>query len=122
MIRQFAKWHKPLASCRFACSSRTPFQVMLASSFDPNKHQVDGWLASEKYDGVRTVFIPQEGLFTRRGTAIPAPDWFVDGLGNCMLDGELWIDRGNFPKIASIVATTKNVDERLIYLCFPVLN
>jgi DNA ligase-1 len=44
------------------------------------------------------------GLWSRYGNPIMAPDWFLDGLPNIPLDGELWAGRGNFQICRSIVA------------------
>lgn len=44
------------------------------------------------------------GLWSRYGNPIMAPDWFLDLLPPCPLDGELWAGRGNFQLCRSIVA------------------
>lgn len=47
------------------------------------------------------------GLWSRYGNPIIAPDWFLNTLPCCPLDGELWAGRGNFQKVLSIAR--KNV-------------
>lgn len=42
------------------------------------------------------------GLWSRYGNPIIAPDWFLDLLPPCPLDGELWAGRGNFQLCRSI--------------------
>ncbi len=42
------------------------------------------------------------GLWSRYGNPIMAPDWFLNGLPACPLDGELWAGRGNFQTCRSI--------------------
>ena len=42
------------------------------------------------------------GLWSRYGNPIMAPDWFLNGLPACPLDGELWAGRGNFQLCRSI--------------------
>ena len=42
------------------------------------------------------------GLWSRYGNPIMAPDWFLNGLPCCPLDGELWAGRGNFQLCRSI--------------------
>lgn len=42
------------------------------------------------------------GLWTRYGNPICAPDWFLNSLPACPLDGELWAGRGNFQLVCSI--------------------
>jgi DNA ligase-1 len=49
---------------------------------------VDGWLMSEKFDGIRCIWIGGR-LLTREGIEIAAPSWFTDALPNVTLDGEL---------------------------------
>ncbi len=42
------------------------------------------------------------GLWSRYGNPIMAPDWFLNQLPCCPLDGELWAGRGNFQTCRSI--------------------
>jgi len=51
------------------------------------------------------------GLWSRYGNPIMAPDWFLNQLPACPLDGELWAGRGNFQELRSIVARDEP-DER----------
>lgn len=51
------------------------------------------------------------GMWSRYGNPIMAPDWFLNQLPACPLDGELWAGRGNFQTLRSIVARD-NPDER----------
>lgn len=44
------------------------------------------------------------GLWSRYGNPIIAPDWWLNQLPCCFLDGELWAGRGNFQLNRSIVA------------------
>ncbi|REJ65601.1 MAG: hypothetical protein DWQ31_16815 [Planctomycetota bacterium] len=44
------------------------------------------------------------GLWSRYGNPIMAPDWFLNRLPCCPLDGELWAGRGNFQLCRSICA------------------
>ena len=44
------------------------------------------------------------GLWTRYGNPIMAPDWFLNALPTCPLDGELWAGCGNFQLCRSICA------------------
>jgi len=43
------------------------------------------------------------GLWSRYGNPIMAPDWFLNSLPCCPLDGELWAGRGNFQVVSSTV-------------------
>lgn len=69
----------------------------------------DGWLISEKLDGVRCIFYMNK-LKSRTGHTIHAPTWFIrdisdllSGTGITMLDGELYTKRNDFQRICSIV-------------------
>jgi DNA ligase-1 len=42
------------------------------------------------------------GLWSRYGNPIMAPDWFLNQLPSCLLDGELWRGRGKFQECRSI--------------------
>ena len=57
---------------------------------------------SEKLDGVRAWWDGRQ-FISRQGNAYCAPDWFVAGLPNIPLDGELWLGRKAFQRTVSIV-------------------
>jgi len=61
-----------------------------------------GWWMSEKLDGVRAYWDGRQ-FRSRQGNLYHAPDWFVTGLPDLPLDGELWIDRKKFQRTTSIV-------------------
>ena len=75
--------------------------VLLAESWD-NAQDLSGWWMSEKLDGVRAYWDGKQFL-SRQGNLYHAPDWFVEGLPEVPLDGELWLDRKAFQKTVSIV-------------------
>lgn len=63
---------------------------------------VEGWLMSEKLDGVRALWDGHQ-ITSRNGNIFVAPDWFLAALPPCPLDGELWLGRGRFQAAAGIV-------------------
>ena len=75
--------------------------VLLAHAWDCQL-DLTGWWISEKLDGVRAYWDGAKFL-SRQGNEFMAPEWFVDGLPNSPLDGELWMDRKAFQKTISIV-------------------
>src|SRR5882724_5628770 len=75
--------------------------LLLAESWD-NAADLSGWWMSEKLDGVRAYWDGGQFL-SRQGNFFHAPDWFVQGLPEIPLDGELWIDRKKFQRTVSIV-------------------
>ncbi|MDB5289300.1 MAG: dependent ligase-like protein [Phycisphaerales bacterium] len=75
--------------------------ILLAESWD-NAADLAGWWMSEKLDGVRAFWDGKQFL-SRQGNLFHAPDWFIEGLPDSPLDGELWIDRKKFQRTVSIV-------------------
>ena len=70
---------------------------MLAKSHEADVNSPDGWLMSEKLDGVRCYWNGKR-MYTRNGKR------FKDGLPKDLaLDGELWTKRDDFQKTVSIV-------------------
>jgi len=67
------------------------------------------YLVSEKYDGVR-AFWDGQSLRFRSGLPIAAPDWFIAGLPQTALDGELWLGRGRFDELSGTVRKKQPVD------------
>ena len=111
-------------------SKRTTCQ--LAHTFDKSKHFVtsprDPYMASEKLDGLRCLWIPASrgelvgnvpfaniqktpqlvgrrstGLWTRGWKPIFCPDWWIKNLPPFSCDGELWIGYGRFQDTCSVV-------------------
>jgi DNA ligase-1 len=78
-----------------------------------------GWWLSEKLDGVRAYWDGRHFL-SRQGNLYHAPDWFVAGLPNVPLDGELWLDRKMFQRAVSIVRRQDQSDlwKQISYLVF----
>jgi DNA ligase-1 len=60
-----------------------------------------GWWMSEKLDGVRAYWDGKQFL-SRLGNPYHAPDWFIAGLPEVPLDGELWGGRKKFQRTVSI--------------------
>ena len=76
--------------------------LLLANVWNPSIDPT-GWWISEKYDGLRGYWDGQK-LWSRKGTAIHAPDYFLAELPkDIALDGELWIGRGKFEETISTV-------------------
>lgn len=114
--------------------------LMLAHPYSPKKHQVNGYFLSEKIDGQRAFwdggtsrglpkeevpyanchkdrFIEQQfstGLWSRNGNVIVAPDWWLDSLPPCSIDGELWNGERTSGNRQAIMSTIKQLhpDER----------
>jgi DNA ligase-1 len=61
-----------------------------------------GWWMSEKLDGIRAYWDGKQFL-SRNGTLLLAPDWYIEGLPETPLDGELWLGRKGFQKTQGLV-------------------
>jgi DNA ligase-1 len=76
-------------------------KLLLAHPWE-NDTDLTGWWMSEKLDGVRAWWDGKQFL-SRLGNVYHAPDWFVAGLPDVPLDGELWLARKAFQRTVSIV-------------------
>jgi DNA ligase-1 len=91
-----------------ADQTATAAQVQLAMVW-PQARSPQGFLVSEKFDGVRAVWDGQVLRF-RSGRVIAAPAWFLSALPRVALDGELWIGRGTFDRLSGVVRQTEPDD------------
>lgn len=86
-----------------------PPDILLANVYRDDI-DVAQYLVSEKFDGVRVIWDGKTLVF-RSGHPVDAPRWFVDGLPDQPLDGELWLGRGNFERLSGIVRRTTPIDD-----------
>ena len=82
--------------------------LMLAEIYREDVNPADYWV-SEKLDGVRAYWDGNRLLF-RSGHTIQAPDWFTRELPRTALDGELWMERGQFEKLSATVRRQQPMD------------
>lgn len=97
------------------------------------------WYVSEKLDGMRAFWdggitrgkmprftkgLVATGLWSRYGKIIYAPKSWLDKLPPIPLDGELWLGRGMFQQVVSIVKQQLNPSDsdwaRVKYRCFDI--
>jgi DNA ligase-1 len=92
--------------------------VLLAEPWD-GVLDVTGWWLSEKLDGVRAYWDGKQFL-SRLGNVFVAPEWFIAGLPNFPLDGELWLERKQFQRTVSIVRRKDQSDhwKQIRYVVF----
>ena len=81
-------------------ATETP-DVMLAKVYRQHEDVAQFWV-SEKLDGVRARWDGRQ-LISRGGNVFIAPDWFVRNFPDRPLDGELWMGRGRYEDVVSIV-------------------
>ena len=81
-------------------------ELQLANVYSPKVYNqsvdLKNYWISEKYDGYRAYWDGQQ-LVSRQGLVFSAPEWFIKNFPQTPLDGELWIGRGKFEQLASIV-------------------
>ena len=95
-------WSVPAAwAGKPEASAKNPLPLTLAKPA-PEDWDPRGWLISEKLDGVRAWWDGCDLRF-RSGRSIAAPTWFLSGLPDHPLDGELWMGRGTFESLVSTV-------------------
>ena len=93
--------------------------VQLANTYNPSKNYgVSAWYASPKLDGVRAIFIPRRGLFTRNKKALAGFDGIVDALekickvrGLSFVDGELIIAGKTFQATQGAILAAEHSDK-----------
>jgi DNA ligase 1 len=92
--------------------------LLLAERWD-NAQDLAGWWLSEKLDGVRAYW-DGTALISRLGNRFHAPDWFLAGLPDIPLDGELWIGRKAFQRTVGIVRRQDKTDlwKQVRYVAF----
>ncbi len=101
-----------------ANEEKTGPPLLLAERWD-NAQDLAGWWLSEKLDGVRAYW-DGKSLISRLGNRFHAPDWFLEGLPETSLDGELWIGRKAFQRTVGIVRRQDQTDlwKQVRYLAF----
>ncbi len=87
-------WQLPLADA-------APSELMLPEVYT-EQADINGWLMSEKLDGVRGYWDGRQ-LWSKSGRIFTPPEEFVRGLPPFPLEGELWGGRGSFERTLSTV-------------------
>jgi DNA ligase-1 len=86
---------------RKSSDESTAPSLLLAHTWENDVDLTDWWM-SEKLDGVRAYWDGKQ-FISRQGNVYHAPDFFVEGLPEMPLDGELWMGRKAFQRCVSIV-------------------
>ena len=97
-------------------------KVQLANPYNPAKnYKVAHWYATPKFDGVRAVFIPQQGFFTRNNKPISGLDDMAGVLeqvcrtrGLSFVDGELILSGGSFQASQSAILAAEHAGKSKI--------
>lgn len=109
-----------LASPLTAQAGTAPAPAMLLAETYTAGIAVRQYWVSEKFDGVRAQWDGHQLRF-RSGGLVPAPAWFTAPFPPTPLDGELWLGRGRFDELSSIVRKLVPVDaewRQVHYLVF----
>lgn len=102
-MRSLAPWVPLTGLCLWpvaACAAPAP-DLLLAQLW-PQGQSPEGFLVSEKFDGVRAFWDGQQ-LRLRGGTVVALPAAFRSRLPPQPLDGELWLGRGRFDEVAALL-------------------
>jgi len=81
---------------------------MLARDYD--FRPVDGWMLSEKIDGIRAIW-NGEDFISREGNKFSCPEWFKLFMPHICLDGELFIEGKSLGEIAGVITKKSFVDQ-----------
>ena len=94
-------------------------KLQLANTYNPSKnYKTASWYASPKFDGVRAVFIPHNGFFTRNEKPIAGFERMAEILDEvCMergllfVDGELVLKDRGFQASQSAILASEHADK-----------
>ncbi|OOF36037.1 DNA ligase [Rodentibacter heidelbergensis] len=78
--------------------------IMLLKNYEDQP--IEGWVMSEKLDGVRGYWNGKQ-LLSRQGQALSPPAYFIKNFPPFAIDGELFSERQHFEEIASITKSFK---------------
>lgn len=81
------------------------------------------YFVSEKLDGVRARWDGKQ-LISRNGNPFAAPAWFTRHFPEQVLDGELWLGRGQYQQTVSVVTRKQPHDgwRELKFMVFDLPN
>ena len=89
-----------------------PVEVALAKTWNETTN-ITGFYMSEKLDGMRIIWDGKGNLYSRNGNLVLAPLFFVRALpAGTVLDGELFLERGEFQQCMSIAKQSNERDWR----------
>lgn len=94
------------SSADFSVDFDKSSQVFALSNFDKKlleNGSLQGYVVSEKLDGVRALW-DGANLKSRSGKAFSPPKCWIENLPDFALDGELFIARGKFEEVLSVVS------------------
>ncbi|EFX90698.1 ATP-dependent DNA ligase domain protein [Actinobacillus ureae ATCC 25976] len=83
--------------------AKSPELMLLGQYHDQD---IDGWVMSEKLDGVRGYWNGKQ-LISRQGNPLAPPDYFIKDFPSFAIDGELFSERGKFEEISSITRASE---------------
>jgi DNA ligase 1 len=98
------------------------FSPMLSEKYTEWKDDYTNYIASEKFDGFRSIYYNGE-FRSRTCNKFRAPDWFSDSMPrDIVLDGELFVKRGDFKSVSSIVRKKVPIDNEWAQIKFIVFD
>lgn len=118
LLAPLGVWAEPPIASAKSMAEVAP-AILLAEIYRDSVDVTAYWV-SEKLDGVRAIWDGRVLRF-RSGRVVPAPAWFIAGLPQEHLDGELWLGRGQFDALSAIVRREQPEDaawHRVRYMIF----
>ena len=103
------------------------YHCSLSKKYNADKHDVIGWVVSEKLDGVRALWCPErKGFFSRSNKPLNVPPSWLRAFSEVKvkLDGEFWLGRGRFQECVSAVrkkSPTEEDFEGIKYMIFDAI-
>lgn len=96
-----------------------PPNLMLLEQY--HQQNIQGWVMSEKLDGVRGYWNGKQ-LISRQGYPFSPPDYFTKNFPPFAIDGELFSERGKFEEISATVRSGQKGWHKLKLYVFDVPN
>ncbi|PID45415.1 MAG: DNA ligase [Proteobacteria bacterium] len=107
-----------------ANASATAAPELVLAKVYKKRSDISRYWVSEKLDGVRAYWNGEQ-FISRQGNVFTAPKWFTQGFPTHPLDGELWLKRGGFEELFSVVSKDAPIDEewrKVTYQVFDLPN
>ena len=110
-----------LISNLFSVEAHAAFRALPLAVPLENSADIQSYLVSEKYDGIRAYW-DGKTLYSRQGKPISLPKDFTKQWPTEALDGELWLGRGRFSQLMSLLQTKKKHSHQWQNVTFMVFD
>ena len=104
IYKNIMKFYRTLLLFFVSSFALANIDLMLLHTYD--NQPIEGWVMSEKLDGVRGYWDGKQ-LLTRQGQRLSPPSYFIKVFPPFAIDGELFSGRNHFEEISSITKSFK---------------